>query len=362
MTAVVGTADVAVATAPNRPSARHRTWIYRAQTDAVLAFCWVPVYAVAHVLSAGHGAADDRWLRAVVAWTLIASLLHQPITLLLVYGDRGQFALRRALFTWSPVVAVPVIVVAVALHLWLIVPVAAIWNTVHTVQQRYGLCRIYARKSGYGSARLDRALLFSWIGAAILIAGATPSTATQLDRVTLGATNADAVRTLTHIRPYALGLLVPVGLVALGTFAALVRQEWRNRDRANHAKWLYQATTLLLIVGIAVDPLAGLVAWVVAHTVEYVVVVQRTMASRYPTPSASSVLARVGAGRRRWGALAAVLLGFLTLPLIAEGRLPADLYLDVIYTVGVLHFWYDSFIWKMRKPTVAADFGIRPAA
>ena len=33
-------------------------------------------------------------------------------------------------------------------------------------------------------------------------------------------------------------------------------------------------------------------------------------------------------------------------------------YLTVLYTVGLLHFWYDSFIWKMRKPAVAADFGI----
>jgi hypothetical protein len=50
------------------------------------------------------------------------------------------------------------------------------------------------------------------------------------------------------------------------------------------------------------------------------------------------------------------------LPVLAQGAIPGNLYLDIIYTVGVLHFWYDSFIWKMRKPTVAADFGIRPAA
>ena len=33
----------------------------------------------------------------------------------------------------------------------------------------------------------------------------------------------------------------------------------------------------------------------------------------------------------------------------------------VLYTVGVLHFLYDGFIWKLRKPAVAAGFAIRPA-
>jgi hypothetical protein len=33
----------------------------------------------------------------------------------------------------------------------------------------------------------------------------------------------------------------------------------------------------------------------------------------------------------------------------------------VLYTVGVLHFIYDSVIWKIRKPVVAADFAIHTA-
>ena len=336
----------------------HRRWIYRAGTDVVIALCWVPAYVLAHALSTG-AIGDDRWLRDVVTWTLIASLLHQPITLLLVYGDRGQFALRRALFTWSPVAAIVVVSIAVGLELWLIVPIAALWNTVHTVQQRYGLCRIYARKSGYGSARLDRLLLFSWIGAAAVVAGARPSTESQLDRVALGATNADGVRMLTSIRPYAVWLLVPVFALAIGALAAVVRQEWQHRAEANHGKWLYQGATLTLIVAMIVDPLAGLVAWVIAHSIEYVIVVQRTMATRYPQPSRSSWLARTGAGPRRWTVLAGLLAAFLALHVNLQHRMPSHLYLDILYTVGVLHFWYDAFIWKMRKPAVAADFGIK---
>jgi len=30
--------------------------------------------------------------------------------------------------------------------------------------------------------------------------------------------------------------------------------------------------------------------------------------------------------------------------------------------VGALHFTYDAVIWKMRKPAVAKDFDLAPAA
>jgi hypothetical protein len=88
MTTLVGHLPVARAAAG--VGSRHWLWIYSRRTDLLLAFCWVPVFAVAHQLSAGHGVADDRLLRSLVTWTLLVSLLHQPLTLLLVYGDRHQ--------------------------------------------------------------------------------------------------------------------------------------------------------------------------------------------------------------------------------------------------------------------------------
>jgi hypothetical protein len=338
------------------------TWIYCARTDIVLALCWVPVFLGVHQLTTSAGATEASLLRSVVQWTLILSLLHQPLTLLLVYGDSKQFRLRPALFSITPVLAVVVVMVGVGLDLWLIVPIAAIWNTVHTVQQRYGLCRIYARKSGYGSARLDRALLFIGIGVAVLAAAASTTTATQLGRVSIGSTNADAVRTLTTIRPYVWWLLVPTLLAAGVVLCAVVRQEWDNRARANHAKWLYQGATLALIGGIVIDPLAGLVAWVLAHTVEYLIVVQRTMVSRYADGADSSVLGVLGRGRRRWSLLTAFLVVCFFVDASLDGWVPSEIYLTIIYTLGVLHFTYDAFIWKMRKPAVARNFGIMPAA
>jgi hypothetical protein len=41
--------------------------------------------------------------------------------------------------------------------------------------------------------------------------------------------------------------------------------------------------------------------------------------------------------------------------------LPWHAYLIALYTVGLLHFVYDAVIWKVRRPAVAAGFGIKPA-
>ncbi len=349
--------------APAVPAKRY-SWIYSAPVDLFVALSWVPIFLVARHLSTGHGPSNEHLLNLLFNGAFLLSLLHQPLTLALVYGDRNQFALRRRLFTWSPVVAVALISVAVVLNLWIIIPIAAIWNTVHTLQQRYGLSRIYARKSGYGSARLDRAVLYTGMVAAIVTVGAAGSTLHQLARVMLGGANEQAVVDLTKVRPYALWLLLPAIVVAAATAAALVRQESRHAAQANRAKWIYQASSLALIASIAFDPLAGFIAYVAAHAIEYFVVVDKTMVSRYQkgVPERPAFLGRVArSSAGRWAFLAIFLGAFFVLDARTANALPGQSYLIILYSIGILHFWYDSFIWKLRKPAVAATFGIARA-
>ena len=153
-------------------------------------------------------------------------------------------------------------------------------------------------------------------------------------------------------------LLVPVGLWAVAVTVALVRQE-AGPVAPNRAKWGYQTSSLLLIAALAVDPAAGFIAYVAAHAIEYFVVVYKTTATRYgcaglgrrngirgPLPW----VARRAAGR------VAALAAIAGLALAAHARLNGDAYDGVLYTVGILHFLYDGFIWKLRKPAVASDF------
>ena len=277
-------------------------WIYDAPTDLLISLCWVPLFIAGHQLSAARGAHADSMLRWAVTSILVVSFAHQPLTLALVYGDRHQFAQRRPLFVWAPPITVAAVVVAVVFHLWVIVPIAALWNTIHTLQQRYGLSRIYARRAGYGAAGLDRWVLYSWMGAAVLLVAANPATLGLVRRVSIGDLNASGVRLLSGLRPIALALFVPAALAAVGLAGAIVAQEAgmvagpdRGRSgptgptgpapapsglnagaNANPAKWLYQVSSLALIASLAIDPAAGFIAYVGAHAIEYAVVVYKT--------------------------------------------------------------------------------------
>jgi hypothetical protein len=344
--------------AEERSSHRHRlVWIYRARTDLLISLCWVPLFVAGHQLARATGTAADSRVRWAMASILLVSFLHQPLTFALVYGDGSQFRTRRRLFLWAPPIAVAVIALAVFGHLWVVVPVAALWNTIHTLQQRYGLSRIYARRAGYGSARLDRWVLYAAMAAASLAVAAAPGTRRLVERVSLGGVNAAGIRLLTDARPVAAFLLVPGGLLAVALAVAIVRQEAAAGPAANPAKWIYQASSLLLIASIAVDPIAGFIAYVGAHAIEYSVVVYKTTESRYGRRTDRSSLLGLTAGTAfgRVVVMAAVALGALAV----ANRVHGDAGTVVLYTVGALHFLYDGFIWKLRKPAVAADFAIR---
>ncbi len=352
---------------------RRASWIFGPRADLAVALCWIPLWLIGHRLAAGHGAHADADLHTAIALTLLASFLHQPLTLGLVYGDANQFRQRRRLFLWAPPVAIAVIIVAVRLHLWIVIPIAALWNTVHTLQQRYGLSRIYGRKAGYGSARLDRWVLYAWMLAAVLAVAARPGITDLVRRAGLDSVNAGGVRLLTDARPWALVLLVPTGLTALALAGAIVWQEAGQAARAsaaggvapasapaNPAKWLYQVSSLLLIASIAADPAAGFIAYVGAHAVEYFVVVYKTAESRYGRRRDGATL--LGRAAYRPAGRIACVGAVVAVALLVHGRLQGNTYDVVLYTVGVLHFLYDGFIWKLRKPAVASDFAITTPA
>ena len=337
-------------------------WIYGAGWDLFVALCWVPVFLFWHVLLAGTGPSSEHLLQVGVVVALLVSFLHQPLTFGLVYGDGSQFALHRRLFVWAPVIAVSAAVVAATANLAIVVPVAAAWNLQHTLQQRYGLQRIYAGKSGYGSARLDRAFAYVTMVAALLAVAAMPGTAGLVERSGLDPMNAQGVHLLIDLRPEARWLLAAATIAVILVIVAIVRQEQAAGPKANPAKWIYQVSSLALVASIVVDPAAGFIAYVSAHSIEYGVIVYRTAARRYSAgdgAGAASFLGRVGRtapGRLLYfGGIAAVAFA-------VHGLVHGSAFNAVLYSVGALHFTFDAVIWKLRRPAVSRDFSIRPAS
>lgn len=337
-------------------------WNFGAVPDLVIALSWVPVFFVWHIIGSGWPTEATVRVQQGVVLALLISFLHQPLTFGLVYGDRHQFALHRRLFVWAPLVAVAIAFLAAERDWWIVVPIAAIWNLQHTVQQRYGVQRIYSGRSGYGSARIDRAMSYAPM-AAVLFGVAAMSTLTSLVRRSgLDPRNAQGVELLRILRPLAVVLLALSLLVVAVVLCTVVRQELKAGSHANPAKWIYQGSSLILLGSIFIDPVAGFIAYVTAHAVEYAVIVDRTARRRYmPRPAVApddqqqsflGAVARTSVGR-------VIFFGAIVLAALMIYRSIHSTALNtLVYTVGSLHFTYDSVIWKLRKPVVARDFAV----
>jgi hypothetical protein len=331
-------------------------WIHNARTDIGIALCWVPFAVAAHVLETHHSA-----LNALVGGVFLLSFSHQPLTMALVYGDPEQFALRRRLFTWSPLVFVVTIVVALRFSTAGLAIVAGLWNAEHTLMQRYGLTRIYGRKAGDDHGPLEKAMLLSWLSLALVWVAVDSRTAGFLGRIDLGTVNHDALSILASLRPMGLVLLGPVALAASGLAVAWVQAERRRGDGANPAKHIYVASTAILFAVILVDPIAGFVAYVASHAIEYFAVVHQALGNRYLDSRSGGSLGRTVRTLRRPGFYVAYLGGILLMMALLSRLGSVTLYSAVFFGFGGLHVFYDGFIWKLRRPAVARSLSATAA-
>jgi len=330
-------------------------WIHDPARDAALAWCWVP-FAVAVVAIQGH----RHLLAAALSAVLLLSLSHQPVTLALVYGDTQRFRDHRRIYLLGPAVALGAVLIGLRISLLLVAVIAGLWNAEHTLMQRYGVTRLYGRKAGDDHGGLERPMLFSWLGVAMVAAAANPRTPRYLAQVDLGDVNRRGITFLTRFRPEAAVLLVPALLLAGVLTARWVRAE-RSAPVANPAKWLYVGATAALVVAVCVDPVAGFAAYVGAHAIEYFVIVH-SAAGRRAARGDGGVVGRVVRSRVGPTGFVTVAAVGAVVPLMVVARVGSFTVATAAYlTVGALHIFYDGLIWKQRAPAVAADLGAHRA-
>jgi len=334
---------------------RRASWLHGPAADAGLALCWVP-FAVAVVAVQGHGHA----LAALLSGVLLLSLSHQPVTLALVYGDSDRFRDHRLVYVLGPVVAV--VAVAIGLHVSFVAVavVAGLWNAEHTLMQRYGICRMYGRKAGDDHGPLEKAMLCSWLTLAMVAAAANPRTPRYLAQVNLGEVNRRGISLLTHLRPEATVLAVPVALAA-----GVLTLRWARAERcapsANPAKYLYLGATAVLVLTICIDPVAGFAAYVGAHAIEYFVIVRSASGRRAASGEGGAVGSVVRSPLGPTGFIALAAVGAVVPLSVLTHAATFTVATTVYLVVGALHISYDGLIWKMRRPAVARDLAVTAA-
>lgn len=330
-------------------------WIHGPLPDAALAFCWVPFAVAAH-----RAVGDRQAIATVLTATFALSFAHQPLTLPIVYGDPEERAARRRLYAWCPFVFLAAAVGGLWLSVAAVSIVAGLWNVEHTLMQRFGITRIYGRKVGEtdpAAARQEKVLLISWLALAATWAAAAEGTEASVRRLPLGEVNQEGLSILADLRTVAAWLLPAVALAAGVSTVRWAKAEagrWRAGG-GNPAKLLYLGATAALIGVMLVDPVAGFVGYVGAHAVEYFVIVHTSLANRWTAEGSGGSmgsLMRTPGGRWRFLAAYAVVMLVVVVGLREIGN--PRLYLVTVLTLGGLHVLYDGFVWKLRRPQVAA--------
>lgn len=334
-------------------------WLHNKRVDTAVALLWVPFSAAAALTYGSTNA-----LNVVVALTLLTSLLHQPLTLGLIYGDPAQFAVARRVFTFFPFALVAAVVAGRLISLTLVGVVAGLWNAEHTLMQRYGLVRIYARKAGEGDRASERPMLLSWLFLALAFAAADPRTPQLLTKVDLGATNEQGVSVLQSLRPWATAAVVIAGAAVLWYTAKWFRSERSLGVRGLTPKRGYLLSTAVLFVVIMVQPIIGLLGYVGAHAVEYFVIVHQALGRRYTgaTAEPGGLVGRiVRSPLRATGCVIAYVVLIGVVLIAVQFRMRADLASVILLTVGGMHVFFDGFIWKLRRPVVAKSVAVPSA-
>jgi hypothetical protein len=360
------------ATAAAGPAPLASPWLRGPAWDlGLIAFPWLP-FALWMILGPlGTATSTGEWNRAfeiAVVTALVVNFVHRHYVFLLVYGDGEAFAARRIAYLLAPVAAVG----TVGLVLWshreplidaLFVGVTA-WNVWHVVMQRYGILRIYAKKSGGGlesaaEAKLDRAFLW-----ALVLATAC---ATLLFRRSTFRFYPDAEALAARVgplvaNPWIAAALSTLLLASLAVVARWLIAEVRAKPTASRWPRIFFVASILGIFAtfLVAGPVIGYLTFAMAHNAEYIAFVHHFGQRKYSAPGRRPSFARLALARGFRAPL--VFLSLAGLFWLVKNYRATEVYLLYYTSTGLLHFLYDGWIWKVRRPSVSAPLGIQTPA
>jgi tetratricopeptide (TPR) repeat protein len=346
------------------PNDRAARWILSPQSDAL----WIigtPALSLGLLLPLSLTVPTEQLWLGVMGFVAVG---HHLPGFLRAYGDRSLF--RR--FAWRFTLAPPLLFGAALLlafkNLHALALLTLAWSFWHGLMQHYGLLRIYGAKAGEVSARaarLDWWMTFSWFSASLLFSqNLTGDLLEALYLSGLPLLPASAV----------LAARSAVAAATLGITVAWVADLVRARraGRAvSGAKLLLLVTTTGFVVSARVlsrDPLLAIALFEVLHGTQYLAVVWAFNRRRVAQGDDTSFVSKLFFQRSpaRLLAYVGVCLGYGALAFAATTALPQSATRQVVLaffaTSGLLHFYFDGFIWKLREHETSRAMQLSAAA
>ena len=252
-----------------------------------------------------------------------------------------------------------------------------LWHVYHVLMQKYGILRIYSAKSGRPEkvpAWVDRLLVWCIVPALFVWVGANQLPALT-ERLSIESPGLD--RTLVPFlallgESYAVLISLSFALIA-GAALAFLYYEWRVHALRCWPRLAYAAGSLLFYSTFFTLGLFGFYSsFAFAHGIEYMVFIWAFQKRRYaaePAQTQAPGLARLLRHPMAFylgstAVLAAALFYVRYQPRFSEalprladlgGESPMEWVRWYTIYQGILHFYYDGFLWKMRRPEVRAQ-------
>jgi hypothetical protein len=339
-----------VLVATGRQTATRKLWVHGPVADIALGWCWLPIALLVHAVEPHLTA-----VHSIMGVIFLISFAHQPLTLGLVYGDPAQRNAHRSLYRWAPWVALALILIGLNVSLATVALMAGLWNAEHTLMQRYGVMRIYGRKAGDDHGRIEKPMLIVWLIAGIAFIGAFVDLQHLVRKLGFGGTNARSVRLLGHLSSVAAVVFWLALLTGIALAVQWLRAERRLGNDASRPKHWYALGTAGLVVAVMLDPIAGVAGYVAAHAIEYFAVVHSSLRKR---SDAAPVATITRTPLRRAVSYCGYFAAIASLVLLTRSPFDGRIYAFAVLFFGALHILYDGFVWKLRRPSVAASLGI----
>lgn len=301
-------------------------------------------------------------LAAVALWVTIP---HHFVTWLRVYGSAAEFARFRQRFLLGPVVLVGAVYLLMQYAPLSLVLLVTLWDHQHSLMQQYGFARIYDFKAKAGAphtARFD--LYFNWVFFVNMLV-VSPLFSTVWVRMLHEWGVPVAASTVELVQALSWTVAIVYGLVYLGHIL------WcRQKGYAlNPLKYLFLfASYFLWYFTSFTSPylLVYAVAHRIMHGIQYIVMVY--FYNRHKVErggSDSGLLTYLGKPGRVKAFVLMCAAYALVFHALTEGHVRDfgfglvgfntnfDLFsYSLLSSFALLHYYYDSFIWKVRKREV----------
>ncbi len=331
-------------------------WIKDPKTDLIFfSFGWILLFGC-------FVAVDQMGVRGIGMGVLLTIILmtnfvHRHLTFPLVYADPAQFNARKKAYILLPLLCLVVTLATLFFFRKFFIALvffSVAWTIYHTIMQKMGILRIYSRKAGYGSSRLDRALIFLWFVYLFFQLAALPHIRDRAARLTsTGRVLKSFLDPLMDYLPFLAGASLVVAIVVTVYYLKI---EFDNRHQFHWPKNLFLGSVLMLYATFSYDLVVGYAVFGFSHAVEYLAFVYVYAGKKYSQPQIPD------SPMARWVRHKALAMGiFIVTMMVAfiSWRSWSGFSLSW-YIVGssFLHFIYDGWIWKVRDPKVGKPLGI----